>query len=118
MTLTIPLRHWKPAWAGSPNLAKNFTAKDILQRKKKTVFTRKLVGFEMIDKGIPRSHYPIKDKAGNTIGMVTSGTQSPTLDKAIGLGYVDTAHAPVDNDIYIEVRNQLLKAKVVKVPFK
>jgi aminomethyltransferase len=80
--------------------------------------TKKLVGFEMIDRGIPRHYYIIKDAAGNEIGSVTSGTQAPSLGKAVGLGYVATAHASVGSEIYIDIRNTLVKAKVVKFPFK
>jgi aminomethyltransferase len=71
----------------------------------------------MIDRGIPRHDYKIKDAAGNEIGKVTSGTQSPSLQKAIGLGYVTADFSSFDTEIYIEVRDKLLKAKVVKVPF-
>jgi aminomethyltransferase len=78
---------------------------------------RKLVGFEMIEKGIPRQGYEIKDYSGDTIGHVTSGTQSPSLGKAIGMGYVRTAYAPIDSEIFIKVRDKLLQAKVSKIPF-
>jgi aminomethyltransferase len=71
----------------------------------------------MIDKGIPRHDYRIKDAEGNLIGRVTSGTQSPSLGKAIGLGYVRTDLSGLDSEIYVEVRDKLLKAKVVKIPF-
>jgi len=97
--------------------SKEFTAKDILEKQKAEGVKRKLVGFEMIDRGIPRHDYKIKDADGNEIGKVTSGTQSPSLQKAIGLGYVATAHANFDSEIYVEVRDKLLKAKVVKIPF-
>jgi aminomethyltransferase len=79
--------------------------------------SKKLVGFEMIDRGIPRQHYAIKDAAGNVIGEVTSGTQSPTLSKGIGMGYVSAEHSKVDTEIFIEIRDKAIKAKVVKVPF-
>lgn len=79
--------------------------------------SRKLVGFEMIDRGIPRQHYKIKDANGNEIGEVTSGTQSPSLNKGIGMGYVQTAFSKVDTEIFIEIRDKAVKAKVVKVPF-
>jgi aminomethyltransferase len=79
--------------------------------------TKKLVGFEMIDRGIPRQHYVIKDAEGNVIGEVTSGTQSPSLGKAIGMGYVAISHANTDNEIFIEIRDKSLKAKVAKIPF-
>lgn len=96
---------------------KDFTAKEILQKQKAEGVTRKLVGFEMIDRGIPRHDYLIKDAAGNTIGKVTSGTQAPSLGKAIGLGYVATSHAALDTEIFIDIRNTGVKAKVVKAPF-
>ena len=80
--------------------------------------TKKLVGFEMLERGgIPRQHHIIKDAAGNVIGEVTSGTQSPTLSKAIGMGYVDAAHSKADTEIFIEIRDKQIKAKVVKTPF-
>ena len=95
----------------------DFTAKEILQKQKEEGVKRKLVGFEMVDKGIPRHHYEICDKDGVQIGYVTSGTQSPSFGKAIGMGYVDLAHSSFDSIIYIKVREKLLQAKVVKIPF-
>jgi aminomethyltransferase len=97
--------------------SKDFTAREILEKQKAAGVTQKLVGFEMIDKGIPRHDYEIRNAAGEVIGRVTSGTQSPSLQKAVGLGYVATAHAALDSEIYIAVRDKQLKAKVVKVPF-
>ena len=97
--------------------SKDFTAKDILQKQKEEGVERKLVGFEMIDKGIPRHGYELKDQTGMQIGYVTSGTQSPSLNKAIGMGYVRVAFAAVDTPIYVKVREKLLQAKVVKIPF-
>jgi aminomethyltransferase len=96
---------------------KEFTARPIIEKVKADGVRRKLVGFEMIDRGIPRHHYKIKDAAGSEIGIVTSGTQSPSLQKAIGMGYVAADHSTFDTEIFIEVRDKLLKAKVVKVPF-
>jgi aminomethyltransferase len=96
---------------------KEFTAKDILAKQKAGGVERKLVGFEMIEKGIPRHGYEIKDAEGNDIGYVTSGTQSPSLGKAIGMGYVRTPFAGIDTDIYIKVRDKLLQAKISKIPF-
>ena len=96
---------------------KAFTAREILEKQKAAGVTRKLVGFEMIDRGIPRHDYLIKDALGNTIGKVTSGTQAPSLGKAIGLGYVATEQASTDSEIYIDIRHTLVKAKVVKAPF-
>lgn len=96
---------------------KDFTAREIFEKQKAAGLTQKLVGFEMIDKGIPRHDYEIRNAAGEVIGRVTSGTQSPSLQKAVGLGYVSTSHAALDSEIYIAVRDKQLKAKVVKVPF-
>jgi aminomethyltransferase len=96
---------------------KDFTAKAIIEKQKAAGVARKLVGFEMIDRGIPRHDYLIKDAAGNVIGKVTSGTQGPSLGKAVGLGYVAAGHNAVDSEIYIDIRNTLIKAKVVKAPF-
>lgn len=78
---------------------------------------KKLVGFELIDRGIPRQHYPICDASGTVIGEVTSGTQSPSLNKAIGLGYVASEFSKAGSEIFIEVRGKLLKAVVCKIPF-
>jgi aminomethyltransferase len=97
---------------------KEFNAREIIELQKKDGVERKLVGFEMIEKGIPRNGYEIKDFSGMTIGKVTSGTQSPSLGKAIGLGYVRTVFSNIDTQIYIKIRDKLLQAKVVKLPFK
>jgi aminomethyltransferase len=96
---------------------KEFTSKEIFARQKEEGLEKKLVGFEMIEKGIPRHGYEIKDFTGATIGHVTSGTQSPSLGKAIGMGYVQTSFAAIGSDIYIKVRDKLLQAKVSKIPF-
>jgi aminomethyltransferase len=96
---------------------KNFTNSEALQAQKAVGVRQKLVGFEMLERGIPRHDYLIKDASGNTIGKVTSGTQAPSLNKAIGMGYVATAHAAVDSEIFIDIRNSLVKAKIVKAPF-
>lgn len=79
--------------------------------------TKRLRGFEMIDKGIARQHHQICDAEGNVIGEVTSGTMAPSLKKAIGLGYITTPNAKFGNEIYIKVREKLLKAIIVKTPF-
>ena len=96
---------------------KEFTDKAFLQKQKEQGLQRKLVGFEMIDRGIPRHDYEICDANGNTIGKVSSGTQSPSLNKAIGMGYVTTAFSKVDSEIFIKIRDKAIKAKVVKIPF-
>ena len=97
--------------------SKPFTNSEYFQQQKAEGVTKKLVGFEMLEKGIARHDYAIKDFEGTIIGKVTSGTQSPTLGKAIGMGYVDKQFAAVGSEIYITVRNTLIKAKVVKMPF-
>jgi aminomethyltransferase len=96
---------------------KEFTNKANIENQKKNGTTRKLVGFEMIDRGIPRHDYKITDGNGIEIGIVTSGTQSPSLNKAIGMGYVPLDKMAIDSEIYIQVRDKQLKAKVVKIPF-
>jgi aminomethyltransferase len=96
---------------------KDFTARPILERQKTEGPAQKLVGFEMVEKGIPRHDYEIKDFSGTPIGRVTSGTQSPSLGKAIGMGYVQSSFAAIDARIYVKVRDKLLQAKVVKFPF-
>jgi len=96
---------------------KEFTNRAALEAQKTNGLTNKLVGFEMIDKGIPRHHYKLKTAEGVEIGHVTSGTQSPSLNKAIGMGYVKADYAAIGTEICVEVREKLLKAKVVKFPF-
>ena len=96
---------------------KDFTNSKFLKEQKEKGTARKLVGFEMIDRGIPRHDYEITDANGNIIGKVTSGTQSPSLNKGIGMGYVKTEFSKPDSEIFIKIRDKNLKAKVVKVPF-
>lgn len=96
---------------------KEFTSHEIFAQQKAEGVDRKLVGFEMLEKGIPRQGYEIKNMDGQPIGHVTSGTQSPTLAKAIGMGYVRTPSAGIGTEIYIKVRDKLLQAKVSKIPF-
>lgn len=99
-------------------LAKDdFIDKDFLAKQKEAGVERKLVAFELVDRGIPRHDYPILDANGNTIGKVTSGTMAPTVQKAIGLGYVTVEHSAVDSEIFIEIRDKSVKAQVVKLPF-
>ena len=95
----------------------DFVDADVLKAQKEQGVPRKLVGFAMIDRGIPRGHYELADADGNTIGEVTSGTQSPTLGKGIGLGYAPTALSKPGSEIFVKVRDKLLKAEVVKLPF-
>jgi aminomethyltransferase len=97
--------------------SKEFNNKAALEAQKQNGTARKLVGFELVDKGIPRHDYEICDSAGNTIGIVTSGTMSPSLKKAIGMGYVPASLSAIGSEIFIKVREKLLSAKVVKLPF-
>lgn len=96
---------------------KTFTNSEALLAQKEAGVSRKLIGFEMIDRGIPRHDYPIVNAEGAVIGRVTSGTQSPTLQKAIGMGYIDKDLAKEGAEIFIEIRNTKVKAQVVKFPF-
>ena len=96
---------------------KDFVNSENLKAQKEAGVTKKLVAFEMIEKGIPRHDYPIADAAGNVIGKVTSGTMSPSMKKAIGLGYVSVAYSSVDSEIFVVIRDKQVKAQVVKLPF-
>ena len=96
---------------------KEFVNSEALQQQKEAGVSRKLIGFEMVDKGIPRHDYRLLDLEGNVIGKVTSGTMSPNLGYGVGLGYVTTENAKADTEILVEVRNKQLKAKVSKPPF-
>lgn len=96
---------------------KPFTNSEALLAQKEAGVQRKLIGFEMIDRGIPRHDYSIVDATGNVIGNVTSGTQSPSLQKAIGMGYLNKEFAKEGTEIFIDIRNSKIKAKVVKFPF-
>ena len=98
--------------------SKELNGYKILKEQKDNGVKKKLIGFELIDKGIPRKGYEISNKDNIIIGKVTSGTMSPTLGKAIGLGYVDSAYAEIDTTIYINIRNNLIKAMIIKPPFK
>lgn len=97
--------------------SKEFTNSAALQQQKREGTKQKLVGFEMIDRGIPRHDYEIVDADGHNIGRVTSGTQSPSLQKAIGMGYVKNEFAKEGSEIFIKIRDNNIKAQVVKPPF-
>ena len=97
---------------------KEFTNSEALKAQKEAGVSKKLVGFEMQEKGIARHGYEIKSFDGEIIGVVTSGTQAPSLQKAIGLGYVDFKNSAVGSEIFISIRNMLTRATVVKVPFE
>jgi aminomethyltransferase len=96
---------------------KDFTDSEFLAKQKEAGVTRKLVAFEMIDRGIPRHDYPILDAAGTVIGKVTSGTMSPSMKLGIGLGYVTIENSKLESEIFIEIREKGVKAQVVKLPF-
>ncbi len=104
-------------WITKFTEGKDFVNRNQLLKQKTEGVQKKLVGFEMVDKGIPRQHYIIRDQKGMIIGEVTSGTMSPSLKKPIGLGYVKTEWAKITTIIYIEIRGKALKAEIVKLPF-
>ncbi len=95
----------------------DFIDRPLLEEQKNNKPARNLRGFIMKERGIPRQHYPIVDEAGNIIGEVTSGTQSPLLQCGIGMGYVAAGHSKTGGEIHIQVRNKNLKAEIVKMPF-
>lgn len=94
-----------------------FISKDKIAKVKEEGITRKLVGFEMLEKAIPRHDYPVVDAEGKVIGKVTSGTMSPMKKVGIGLAYIDKPHFKLGSEIYIQIRNKNIPAKVVKTPF-
>ena len=96
---------------------KDFVNSENLKKQKEAGVSKKLVAFELIDRGVPRHDYEIVDKEGNVIGIVTSGTMGPSVNKGIGLGYVTTQHSAVDAEIFIRIRKNDVAAKVVKLPF-
>ena len=96
---------------------KDFVDSDYLKVQKETGVSKKLVAFEMIERGIPRHDYRILDANNQNIGIVTSGTMSPSMKIGIGLGYVEVAHTSLDSEIFIEIRDKGVKAKIVKLPF-
>jgi aminomethyltransferase len=96
---------------------KEFTNSANLKAQKETGVSKKLVGFELTERGIPRHDYEIVDAEGNNIGIVTSGTMAPSLGKGIGMGYVKSEFAGIDSEIFIQIRNNKVAAKVVKMPF-
>ncbi|MEK3734878.1 glycine cleavage system aminomethyltransferase GcvT [Paenibacillus sp. FSL M8-0334] len=97
--------------------AGEFIGRDALLKQKNEGIPRKLVGIEMIDRGIPRTHYAVYDGDGSLIGEVTSGTQSPTLKRNLGLALIDAEHAAIGTEVWVEIRGKRLKANVVKTPF-
>lgn len=104
-------------WITKLKKESDFISKDYFIQQKEAGLTRKLVAIEMIDKGIPRQGYNICDEAGAEIGFITSGTQSPSLGKAIAMGYVNLPHNAVGSDVYVQIRNKSIQGRVVKLPF-
>ena len=98
-------------------LDKDFVAKEIIEKQKTEGVNRKLVGFEMQEKAIPRHDYPVVDADGNVLGKVTSGTMSPMKKIGVGLAYVDNPYNKLGSEIFIQIRNKNIPAKVVKLPF-
>ena len=96
---------------------KDFTARNILEKQKTDGISRKLVGLEMIDKGIPRHGYKIQNAAGEEVGYITSGTQAPSLGKAIGMAYVRKDFSAEGSEVFVMIRDKAVKAQVVKMPF-
>ncbi len=96
---------------------KDFVDRKRLEEQKENGTARRLVGLEMLERGIPRQGYAIEDASGNVIGEVTSGTMSPSADKAIGMGYVQSGFRKAESEVYIRIRKKALKAKVVRPPF-
>ena len=95
----------------------DFIGREVLARQKEHGAPRKLVGVEMIERGIPRSHYPVYDNNDNQIGEITTGTQSPTLKKNVGLALIKKEYAEIGNEVFVGIRNKKVKAKIVKTPF-
>jgi aminomethyltransferase len=97
--------------------SKDFIDKSLLLKQKNEGVDKRLMGFVMIDRGIPRQHYEVVDDKGNRIGEVTSGTMSPMLKQGIGMAYLSKGFWKTDTEIYIRIRNKDLKAKIVNLPF-
>ena len=96
---------------------KDFINSENLKKQKEEGVKRKLIGFELNERGIPRHDYEIVDKDGKNIGIVTSGTMAPSLNKGIGMGYVTTENSALGTEIFIQIRNKPVAATVVKTPF-
>ncbi len=104
-------------WITKFTSSKDFIDKDFLLKQKEEGVSKRLRGFKMIDKGIPRHEYEITDKEGNIIGNVTSGSISPVLGIGVGMGYIRNDMSQIGNEIYISIRGKLIKAEIVKMPF-
>ena len=104
-------------WITKFNDGNDFIDRDLFAKQKAEGVPQRLKGFELVERGIPRQHYEICDAEGNVIGEVTSGTQSPSLGKAVGMGYINKGYWKADSEIFIRIRKKLVKAKIVKTPF-
>ena len=104
-------------WITKFNEGNDFVNRPELELQKNEGLKKRLVGFELLERGIPRQHYPILDKEGKPIGEVTSGTMSPMLNKGIGMGYVEVEHAKKETEILIGIRNKQVQARVIRPPF-
>jgi|SRR5699024_455355 len=105
----------KLSW--TTKFTKDFINAENLKKQKEEGVKRKLCGFELTGRGIPRQGYDIVDEKGNNIGIVTSGTKSPSTGKSIGMGYINNSHNKIDSEIFIQIRKKTIPAKVVKTPF-
>ena len=97
--------------------SKEFINSDYLKAQKENGVTKKLIGFILTERGIPRKGYPIVKMDGDQIGIVTSGTMSPSLGKGIGMGYVSKEMSKLGNKIFIKIRKKVIPAEIVKLPF-
>jgi len=104
-------------WITKFSAGNDFINREELERQKSIGLQQKLVAFELLERGIPRQHYPILDMEGNSIGEVTSGTMSPMLNKGIGMGYINAEYSNAGSSIAIGIRNKQIPAEVVKPPF-
>ena len=104
------------SWITKTN--KKFTSSELFKKQKEDGVDKKLIGFKMLEKGIPRKDYHILNKKNDIIGRVTSGTMSPSLNIGIGLGYVNVDNSTIDSEIFIQIRKNIKKAVIVKPPFK
>jgi aminomethyltransferase len=96
---------------------KPFVGEQYAMDLKENGVKRKLVGIEMLERGIPRHGYEIVDSSGQNIGVVTSGSQTPSLEKSIGMAYVNIPYNKIDSEVFVKIRDTNVKAKVVKTPF-
>ena len=104
------------SWITKTN--KEFTSSKIFIKQKKEGISKKLIGFKMLEKGIPRKDYDILNNGNEIIGVVTSGTMSPSLNIGIGLGYVNIENSAVETEIFIQIRKNVKKAVIMNTPFK